>query len=354
MLPLVKENNKHHDNFKNNDSNTNIRAILKYFSKEIREILEKANLEKIRGLEEIRLRAEKPLIIQDFANEWFIDYNGNITQNTRQPFIVKQQDILNTLEIMSRNSIYAFQDEIKNGFITLTGGHRIGISGKAVIEDGKIINIKDFSSLNIRISRAVEGCSLKALKYIINWKDNSIYNTLIVSPPQCGKTTLLRDLTRVLSNGICEKGIRGMKIGLVDERSEIAACYKGVPQFDVGIRTDILDACPKSLGMIMMVRSMSPQVIITDEIGDKGDKDSIETILNAGVKLVASAHGYNISELKSRQEVLALIEGHVFERYIVLSNAEGPGTIEEVVDGNNMEILYSRKVNIKRGISHVT
>ncbi len=353
MLPSVKEN-KFYENFNKTAGNTNIKAILKYFSKDIREILEKANLEKIKSLEEIRLRAEKPLIIQDYANEWFIDHEGNITQNVRHSYIVKQQEILNTLELMSRNSIYAFQDEIRNGFITLEGGHRIGISGKAVIENGKIVNLKEFSSLNIRISRAVEGCSLKTLKYITNWKNNSVYNTLIVSPPQCGKTTLLRDLARVLSNGISEKGLKGMKIGLVDERSEIAACYKGVPQFDVGIRTDVLDGCPKSLGMIMMVRSMSPQVIITDEIGDKGDKDSIETILNAGVKLIASAHGYNISELKSRREVLALIEGHVFERYIVLSNAEGPGTIEEVVDGSNMEILYTRKANVKRGISYVT
>lgn len=345
MLSLAKENGK--INGKVSEYN---RDIIRYFSKEIRDVLEKANLQKLECLEEIRLRAGKPLIIQDYANEWFVDYSGNITRNSRNSFIVRQEEILSTLEIMSRNSIYAFQEEIKNGFITLAGGHRIGISGKAVIEDGKVVNIKEFSSLNVRVSKAVEGCSLKILKFIINKDTNNVYNTLLVSPPQCGKTTLLRDLTRVLSSGVREKGIKGMKIGLVDERSEIAACYKGIPQFDVGPRTDILDACPKSLGMIMMVRSMSPQVIITDEIGDRGDKESIETILNAGVKLIASAHGYNISELKSRQEVLALIKRHVFDRYIVLSNVEGPGTVEEVIDGSNMEVLYKRASNKERNI----
>jgi len=321
------------------DKNIN---IIQYLSRGVREILEKVKPDKLFDLEEIRLRANKPLIIQNYSEEWFVDSLGNLTKNIRDAFIVKREEILSTLEIMSKNSIYAFQEDIKNGFISLSGGHRVGISGKVITDSGKVVNIKEFSSLNIRISKEVRGCSFKILKYIFN-ENKQVLNTLIVSPPQCGKTTILRDLSRVLSDGAIDKGIKGMKVGLIDERSEIAACYKGIPQFDLGIRTDVLDACPKSEGMLLMVRSMSPQVIITDEIGNKGDKESIIAILNAGIKLIATAHGYNISELKSRQEVLSMINEKVFERYIVLSNTQGPGTMEEVIDGSNMKVLYKRE-----------
>lgn len=315
--------------------------IIRYISKEVREILLKINLKGLEYLEEIRLRANKPLIVQNYYEDWFISNEGNLVKNQSNAFIVKQEEVLRTLEIMSRNSIYAFQDDIKNGFITLPGGHRVGIAGKAVVEDKKVVNIKDITSLNIRISNEIKGCSLKVIKYIMNSK-NEVYNTLIVSPPQCGKTTMLRDVARVLSNGLKEIGLKGIKIGLVDERSEIAACHRGMPQFDIGVRTDVLDGCPKSIGMIMMIRSMSPQVIITDEIGDQGDKDSIITILNAGIKIITTAHGFNVSELKSRREVLNLIEEKVFERYIVLSSVNGPGTVEEIIDGTSMDIIYKR------------
>lgn len=315
--------------------------VIRYTSKELREVLSKVPPEKIADIEEIRIRANKPVIIQNYREDWFVDGKGCLTKNEKNAFVPGVDDIIKTLEIMSMNSIYVFQDDIRNGFITLPGGHRVGIAGKTVIENGKVINMKNISSLNIRISREVKGCSLKIIKYILG-KRNEPLNTLIISPPQCGKTTMLRDITRNLSNGIKEMGFSGVKVGLIDERSEIAACYNGIPQFDVGIRTDVLDSCPKSIGMIMMVRSMSPQVIVTDEIGNQGDRDSIVSILNAGVKIIASAHGFNISELKSRHEILSLIENRLLDRYVVLSNVNGPGTIEEIIDGSNMEIIYKR------------
>lgn len=317
-------------------------SIVKYISKEVREILLKINIEKSKHLEEIRLRANKPIILHNYREDWFVNYEGGLQKHLNNVFIVKQEEILKTLEIMSRNSIYAFQNEIKNGFLTLPGGHRIGIAGKAVIQGNQVVNIRDITSLNIRISREIKGCSLGIIKSIINIGNKEVYNTLIVSPPQCGKTTMLRDIARLLSNGMKEIDLKGIKVGIVDERSEIAACYKGLPQFDIGVRTDVLDGCPKSIGMRMMIRSMSPQVIITDEIGDRGDRDSIISILNAGIKIITTAHGFNISELKSRREVLDLIEEKVFERYIVLGCAEGPGTIDEIIDGCNMTGIYKR------------
>lgn len=312
--------------------------IIRYISQDTRDLLKRVGLDRLKNIEEIRLRAEKPLILQNSMKEWFVDANGRLTEKNGNLYVVSQIEVIRTLELMSENSIYAYQDEIRNGFITLKGGHRVGIAGKVVLDGHNIRNIKEVSGLNIRISREVRGCSSSIIKFILK-NNTDIYNTLIISPPQCGKTTMLRDITRVLSDGIDEIGFRGMKIGVIDERSEIAACYKGVPQNDLGLRTDVLDGCPKSLGMPMMLRSMSPQVIVTDEIGDQGDRDAVMKVINAGVKIITTAHGYNISELRSRQEVLSLIEQKVFERYIVLSNASGPGTLEEVIDGMTMKQL---------------
>lgn len=321
------------------DYKSPVNGILPFVSQGIRNTLEKVDKRVLESAEEIRLRAGKPLVIQQYLKEWFVSKRGNLDEFCSEPYIVDQSEISKTIEIMSENSIYAYQDEIKNGFITLKGGHRVGIAGKVVLDGNSIKNIKNISGLNIRISREIPGCSDHVINYILN-KKGGIYNTLIISPPQCGKTTILRDLARKISDGICEAGFKGMKVGIVDERSEIAACYKGIPQNNVGIRTDVMDGCPKSLGMSMMIRSMSPQVIITDEIGGHGDKESIKSVINAGVKIIATAHGYNLTELKSRREVIGLMEEKVFERFLVLNNSKGPGTLAEVIDGLTYNVLY--------------
>lgn len=320
------------------------RDILIFLCNELKEVLKKTHPFELVNLEEIRIRAGKPVMLQNRRGSFFLNCNGKLTNNKFNLFYMNQEQILKTLTLISENSIYAFLDEIKNGFLTLKGGHRVGITGRVVLEGERVKNIKDISGLNIRISKEVTDCSLKIMKYIINDK-NEVYNTLLISPPGCGKTTMLRDITRNISDGIEEMGFLGVKVGLVDERSEIAACYRGIPQKRVGVQTDVLDACPKQLGMTMMLRSMSPDVIVTDEIGGDGDKNSIMQVLNAGVKIITTAHGYSISQLKTRKEVLSLIEEKVFERFIVLSAAEGPGTVEEVIDGKNMEVIFRRGKN---------
>ncbi len=307
--------------------------ILPFLIPGIRAVIQNINVNELNNLEEIRLRAGKPLMVFYKNKDWFVAQNGKLTRSISEAYFVDQKEIVKTLELMSENSIYAYQDEIRSGYLTLRGGHRIGLSGKVVLQEGKIRNIKDFNGINIRIAKEVKGCANNIINYVI--KNNSdIYNTLIVGPPQCGKTTILRDLARILSSGEAEYGFNGMKVGIVDERSEIAACCKGVPQSDVGYRTDVMDGCPKALGMEMLLRSMSPGIIITDEIGTHGDKDAILKVLNSGIKIIASAHGYNITELKMRDELLSLIKSAAFERYIVLSSRNGPGTLEEVVDAN--------------------
>lgn len=312
------------------------RDILPVLPQEIAGALARVDTGRLGQLEEIRLRADKPLMLQNYREEWFVSPDGSLDATPANAFVVRQKELARTLELMSENSIYAFQEEIRNGYVTIKGGHRIGIAGKVVYDGASVKNIKDISGLNIRLSSQVIGCAGKILKHII--KDKSgICNTLIISPPQCGKTTLLRDIARSLSDGIPEMGFKGVKVGVVDERSEIAACFRGLPQNNVGMRTDVLDGCLKSIGMAMMIRSMSPGVIITDEIGCEGDREAVLGAMNAGVKIITSAHGYNISELKSRREVLKLLEDKVFEKYIVLGSSKGPGTLVEVVDGNTMK-----------------
>lgn len=314
--------------------------IMPYTVQSVKAVLTRLDIEKLDNLEEIRLRAGKPLMVFYRNEDWFVTEAGQLSRNTKDSYIVVQQEILSTLELMSENSVYAYQDEIRAGFLTLRGGHRVGLSGRVVLQEGQIRNIKDFNGLNIRVAREVKGCSTHIIKFLVK-NSSDIFNTLIIGPPQCGKTTILRDVSRLMSNGY--EDFKGVKVGIVDERSEIAACSKGIPQNDVGLRTDVMDGCPKALGMEMLLRSMSPNIMITDEIGTHGDCDSIMKVLNSGVKIIASAHGYNISELKMREELLTLIKSGAFERYIVLSTKKGPGTLEEVVDSQLTEI-YRRCV----------
>ncbi|MDD5937022.1 MAG: stage III sporulation protein AA, partial [Clostridiales bacterium] len=209
-----------------------------------------------------------------------------------------------------------------------------GIAGKVVLEEGKIKSMKYISFINIRLSHQVKGCADSILPYVV--RNNSIYHTLIISPPGCGKTTLLRDLIRQLSNGEKEresgKARPGMQIGVVDERSEIAACYMGIPQNELGIRTDVLDCCPKAKGMMLLIRSMSPAIIAVDEIGLAEDIEAIHYAMGCGCKMIATVHGGTIDEVKEKPMLGDLIKKHVFERYIILSNQERVGKVTEIYD----------------------
>lgn len=303
--------------------------IMIHLPDEIKEALRSVPEEILVHTEEIRLRVNRPIVICGGFGEFIV---------SRDFPAVGFEQIKRTLDMMCGNSIYTVQEEIKNGFITLKGGHRVGITGRVISEGHNIVNINCFSGLNIRISRQVPGAANGIIEYLLDGK--KVYNTIIISPPQCGKTTLVRDIARQLGTGINEKGFEGVKVGIVDERSEIAGCHRGVPQHDVGMRTDVLDRCPKSVGMIMLLRAMSPDVIITDELGKKADKDAVMEVINAGVKLITTVHGSSVKDVSQRPEIKELFDCRVFERLVILSKRHGPGTVEEIIDGDRMINIY--------------
>ena len=277
--------------------------ILRYFPDNIRVVLEN-EINNNFIIEEIRIRNSKPIILKLNNSEKIINY------------IVQTEDVLKILQSICENSIYSYQNQICEGFITIKGGHRIGITGSAVIENNQVKNLNYISNLNFRIARQIIGCSNNIIKEIINQEGNTIYNTLIVSPPGAGKTTLLRDIIRNLSNGTEE--ITGKNIGVVDERGEIAAMYKGIPQNDLGIRTDIIENIKKSVGMKMLIRSMAPEIIVADEIGSKEDVQEINYAVCSGIKGIFTAHGNSLEDLKLNPAIAELIEKNIFEKLVFL------------------------------------
>ena len=271
--------------------------VLDYLAENIKKEI-KQYMSNIQHIEEIRLRTNKPIILK------------NSNGNNLLIHIVSKEELLETFQKVCEQSIYSYQKQICEGFITIKGGHRVGITGSCVIENGKIININYISSLNFRIAREKKDVSNKILKYILN--ENGVNNTLIISKPGCGKTTILRDLVRKISTK--------KTCGIVDERGEIASMYKGEPQNDIGILSDVMDNCTKSDGMKMLIRSMSPEVIVCDEIGNKQDIEAINYAMCSGVKGIFTAHGNSLEEIMLNEQISQLLEKYIVQIIIVLDD----------------------------------
>ena len=290
-------------------------VISKCFAEELIYAFQNVNLEKV---EEIRLRVNRPIILKMGQNEIILKYKTS------------QEEIVNVLQNFCSNSIYTYQNQICGGFITIPGGHRVGISGSAVIKEGKVTNITNLYSLNIRIAKEIKDCSSMILQYVIDIQRNTVFNTLIVSPPGAGKTTIIRDIVNKISNGIPEVNFRGVNVSVIDERGEIAAMHRGVPQNDVGMRTDVLDNIPKTIGIRMAVRSLAPHVIVADEIGNKEDSDVINYAICSGVKGIFTAHGNSIQDLRLNPEINKLINLGVFDKIIFLDQYS-KGKIKNII-----------------------
>ncbi len=283
-------------------------------------------------LEEIRVRVSRPLELVVNGKPHFLHH------------IVTPEEAIQLLNRLSQYSIYTLEEELKRGYITVQGGHRVGLAGKVITELGRVKAIRDVTSFNIRIAKQKIGIAnpYVSLLYDGHWK-----NTMIIGPPQTGKTTLLRDFARMISTGDERLGIPSNKVGIVDERSEIAGCVKGIPQQALGPRVDVLDACPKAEGMMMMIRSMSPDVLVVDEIGRREDSEAILEAVNAGVSLMISVHGHQIADLYKRPSLRQILEIGVFERFIELTRLKGPGTVKAILDENGQEIYSKASVTLQ-------
>ena len=307
--------------------------LIKIFSKNIREILMKVPVD-FEQVQEIRLRVHAPLLMVYNNREYYISQEGRLSTYINEAYIVTKNELRETMEYMSNYSLYAFEEEMKQGFITIQGGHRIGIAGKTIVDDCGIRTMKFISFINVRMSHQIKGCATEVIPYL--YEQGEILHTLIISPPRCGKTTLLRDMIRQISNG--NEVHEGITVGVIDERSEIGACYQGVPQNDLGIRTDILDCCPKAKGMMMLIRTMSPRVIAVDEIGSREDLEAMEYVMNCGCKLSATVHGSSIEDIKQKPVLRKLVQERIFERYIILNSKGRIGNIDQIYDNRGTQL----------------
>ena len=230
------------------------------------------------------------------------------------------EDLREMLNYISDYSLYAYSEEVKEGYLTIEGGHRIGMAGQVVKKDGKVTGLSHITFLNVRIAHEKRGCADDILPHIR--RSDGIYNTLMLSPPGIGKTTFLRDLIRQLSAG--NAGTPGMKVGVVDERSEIAACHLGIPQNDLGPRTDVLDGCKKTEGIRMLLRSMSPQILAVDELGGKEDFAAVKQALCCGCRIIGTVHAGCVQELLDKPYLQACVTQKLFGRYILIErNSRG-------------------------------
>lgn len=298
------------------------RGVLKLFPSHVQSMLREFNENHLR---EIRIRVNQPIFIRYGEKELMAkNENGEI-------YFATKKDVSEVVSNISHHSLYAYEEEMKQGFVTVEGGHRVGICGQVILENGQVKNIKNISALHIRVSHEVIGCADRVIPWIIHKK--SIYNTLLVSPPGCGKTTLIRDLIRQLSNG--NERFVGHTVAVVDERSEIAGCYQGVSQNDMGMRTDVIDGCPKSTGMFMMIRTMGPEIIAVDEIGSHEDLLALRYACLSGVQILATIHGYSFDDVKERSVNEDCFLKQIFQRIVVLN---GIGQVEGIYDSDGKRI----------------
>lgn len=276
---------------------------------------------------EIRVRLNSPIMINYRGNYEFLKEKVNFENK----FVYANRELINYIvTVATKQSIYAYNDEIKHCYIQAGAGIRIGICGTVVYDNRKVMTIKNISSLNIRIAHEVKNCSKKVIDFI--YINGFVKNTLIISPPGCGKTTLIRDIIQKLSN---EKNVKNILV--IDERYEIAGGYP--IELDVGKTTDIMSGSEKSFAFNEALKTMSPSVIATDEISSKQDIESVCNAIMSGVKVIASVHASGVTDLKMKQYFSEIIGCGYFERYIVLSKRDGVGTIEGVFD-ENLKVLY--------------
>ena len=281
------------------------KAVLEFLPRSIWGELGRLDEEGWAQIWELRLRPGQPLLAQCGEKEWVVSERS-----------LTAEDLMRTLELAARGSFHAVLPQLRQGFLPLPGGHRLGVCGSVRLKEGAIHAIDPISSLNFRIARPCPGVGQGLLPRIC--RDVAFQSTLILGPPGAGKTTLLRSVIKYLSDG---EGCMSRRIGLVDERGEVAALRGGIPQLDVGRRTDVLDGCPKAQGLMLLLRGMNPQVLAVDEITAPEDVSAMQTAFGCGVELLATAHGRDREDLQRRALYRELLAAELF-RYLVMIRIE--------------------------------
>lgn len=269
-------------------------------------------------LEEIRLRAKAPVLYYVKGKEFVLEKDK----------VLSPGELEEIVKYLCRYSIYAYEEEMSQGFLSLEGGHRVGFAGSVILKENKVRHLKHISSMNIRLASALPGVANGVLPFL--YEKGSFVNTLLISPPGCGKTTLLRDLVRYISEGNAFG--TGQTVGVVDERMEIAGCFQGIPQNDLGIRTDVLSGCKKSAGLMMLLRSMSPKVVAADELGGEEDVLALRQVNGCGCGILATIHGSGREEAMARPFIKELFGENIFGRQILLGRKNGSFYAEKIWD----------------------
>lgn len=295
-----------------------IKSVCRYLPSEIAESIEKINPKDIDNITEIRIRAERPLCVTLWGESFFLEKSGNLTKSFQNCLRTGFSEINNILKSLCRYSVYSYDKEISEGFITIESGIRAGLSGTVSYSDGKK-TMRYINGINFRIPREVKDCGEKIYTRLLK---NRPCGIIICGSVASGKTTLLRDLCRLCGNRYI--------VSLIDERGEIAGCRDGVPQNDVGINTDIFDGFERSDGIVNSVRSMSPEIIFCDEISTEKDSDAMIKSAGCGVKFISTAHADSFENLVKRPYLYELINSGIFEYAVIMSGSSEAGKIKDI------------------------
>lgn len=325
--------------------------ILRIFPDYMRARWEKP-LQRADKLQEIRMGIGQPVRLMLDGEERFLSCRGCVSTSCQDAWYMTEREMEEILKNVCHYSMYAFENEIRQGFLTIQGGHRIGMAGQVVLnENGNVRNITHIRFMNIRVSHEVIGAADEVMRYL--YENGRFVNTLLVSPPGCGKTTLLRDIIRQISEGNRYAG--GKQVGVVDERSEIAGSYKGIPQNRIGMRTDVMDGCPKVQGMMLLMRSMAPSVVAVDEIGGCEDMRAVYQVLQCGSSMLATMHGNSLEDIRKHMNAGGTVAGgkgsfyepeDFFERYVFMERKRGRCRVREILDKKGGRLYFPERMRV--------